>query len=316
MKDNILISICIPTYNRGNKLKNQLEFLIEEIINCNDKVEILVGDNCSNDNTFEIVKNISIKNNNIKYFQNGENLGIAGNIEMLFSHSNGKYIWFLGDDDRLEKYSIENLIKYIYKNYFSIDLLLINHYVIKKNQRFKFYDFDCVNIKRLSNIFIDRYHNGLMFISSLIYRKQLISNLIHDKHINRNITLPLGLSLVSGKKNIKIFEKPIIYNEWGNTSWSNEAYKVNSIDKVLLLNRLENVYGLHYLKKFMKFYSFNLNLIKFIFYSNISYRERITILKNLVKSTKNNFNYWVVFRAFIIVGFTLIVNVINKKNNR
>ncbi|MDD2524542.1 MAG: glycosyltransferase, partial [Endomicrobiaceae bacterium] len=48
--NNPLLSICIPTYNRADYLNQS----IQSIVNSDgfgDKVEIVISDNCSTDNT-------------------------------------------------------------------------------------------------------------------------------------------------------------------------------------------------------------------------------------------------------------------------
>ena len=77
---NYKLSICIPTYNRSNELKQcidsivcQKEFLI------NNQVEIIVCDNCSSDNTKVICKDFESRfGANFKYYCNNVNIGASG----------------------------------------------------------------------------------------------------------------------------------------------------------------------------------------------------------------------------------------------
>ena len=52
-----LLSICIPTYNRASFLKEALSRVLSQLsqIKDNNKIELLVSDNCSTDNTAEVV---------------------------------------------------------------------------------------------------------------------------------------------------------------------------------------------------------------------------------------------------------------------
>ena len=54
---NKLLSICIPTYNRAQFLPALLESIITQINGHEDKVEIIVSDNASTDNTKQITQN-------------------------------------------------------------------------------------------------------------------------------------------------------------------------------------------------------------------------------------------------------------------
>ena len=56
MKDTQpLLSICIPTYNRAELLRQCLESIISESNVFTDKVEVIVSNNCSTDKTEEII---------------------------------------------------------------------------------------------------------------------------------------------------------------------------------------------------------------------------------------------------------------------
>jgi glycosyltransferase involved in cell wall biosynthesis len=72
-----VLSICIPTYNSSKFLSETLDSIVPQFDNKEffDKTEIIISDNDSPDNTFDIVKKYQKKYNNIKYFKNHTNLG-------------------------------------------------------------------------------------------------------------------------------------------------------------------------------------------------------------------------------------------------
>ena len=91
MENKILLSICIPTCNRGSILDTViLNYITNEEFD--DSVELVISDNASTDNTEDIVNEI-IKNNpskNISYYKNKENIG-AKNFFAVISRAKGKY---------------------------------------------------------------------------------------------------------------------------------------------------------------------------------------------------------------------------------
>jgi len=106
------LSICIPTFNRAAYLDINLGFLSRQPeIN---KVQIVVSDNCSSDNTAEVVKKYAELN--IKYHKQSRNIGMSGNIDTLPVISDGEYIWFLGDDDIIAPNSIEKVLRVLNDN--------------------------------------------------------------------------------------------------------------------------------------------------------------------------------------------------------
>jgi glycosyltransferase involved in cell wall biosynthesis len=51
-----LLSICIPTFNRAYILEKTLHSIVsQKIFQDTNEIEVIVSDNCSSDNTFEIV---------------------------------------------------------------------------------------------------------------------------------------------------------------------------------------------------------------------------------------------------------------------
>ncbi|KQS93204.1 glycosyltransferase family 2 protein [Chryseobacterium sp. Leaf394] len=105
-----LLTIAIPTYNRASILSKSLEKLFAEISYNKDIIELLVSDNCSSDNTQEIIENFILRGHSITYNRNLVNLGMDGNFSYCFKNAKGKYIWVLGDDDHLLEGSLNKII--------------------------------------------------------------------------------------------------------------------------------------------------------------------------------------------------------------
>lgn len=55
-QENYRLSICIPTYNRAEKLKMMLDSIYLEYEELKDKIQICISNNHSSDNTNEVVK--------------------------------------------------------------------------------------------------------------------------------------------------------------------------------------------------------------------------------------------------------------------
>lgn len=88
-----LVSVIIPTYNAAATLRDALESVVNQLYL---KIEIIVVDYQSNDDTKEIVASypsVRFVSENEKGIYNAMNTGIA--------QANGKWIYFLGADDLL-----------------------------------------------------------------------------------------------------------------------------------------------------------------------------------------------------------------------
>ena len=108
-----IVSITIPTYNRGYLLKETLVALFSQIDEDQlyDQVEVVVCDNASLDNTAEVV-NFYISQNKYRiiYNKNEENLGVIKNILKTVELSNGTFWMFYGDDDVVPKGALKKII--------------------------------------------------------------------------------------------------------------------------------------------------------------------------------------------------------------
>ena len=121
---NIKVSVITPTYNSEKFIKETLESIINQT---HKNLEVLVVDDCSKDNTIEIVK--SFNDSRIKLFQNEKNSGAAYSRNKALSEATGDYIAFLdGDDlwykDKLEKqltFMLDNNYVFCYTKYELID---------------------------------------------------------------------------------------------------------------------------------------------------------------------------------------------------
>lgn len=114
------ISIIITTYNCADTIT----FAIDSLINkkYEDRMEIIVVDDCSTDETTEIVNNYVENYSFINLYileKNNGSPSVPRNIGI--ENSNGKYITFLDDDDRANIDNLFNFIDYALQK--NVDLL-------------------------------------------------------------------------------------------------------------------------------------------------------------------------------------------------
>ena len=108
----MLISVCIPTFDRPENLINCLNSLA---LQTNKNFEVCISDNCSKKNIKKLILPYK-KKLKITFNKNNKNLGFALNLLKVSSMANGEFIWFLGDDDLLVNNAIDTLTKLIKKN--------------------------------------------------------------------------------------------------------------------------------------------------------------------------------------------------------
>jgi len=106
-----IISVIIPTYNRENLIIKSVKSILNQSYK---NIEIILIDDCSNDNTKSKIKKLGDKR--IKYIKLKKKSGANYARNIGIKKSKGKYIAFQDSDDifhydKLQK-QLENLIKY------------------------------------------------------------------------------------------------------------------------------------------------------------------------------------------------------------
>ena len=108
-----MVSIITPVY--------KCEKLIEETIKCvlnqtYKNWEWLLVDDCTPDNSAEIIKKYQEKDNRIKYFKLNENSGAAIARNKALSESRGRFVAYLDADDLWRNNKLEKQVSFMKEN--------------------------------------------------------------------------------------------------------------------------------------------------------------------------------------------------------
>ncbi len=95
-KKEPLVSVNITTYNRANLLKRCVDSVLMQNYS---NMEIIIVDDCSQDNTKEMVEEYQLRDISITYIKHEKNSGLAVARNTALKNSNGVYIAFMDDDD-------------------------------------------------------------------------------------------------------------------------------------------------------------------------------------------------------------------------
>lgn len=122
---NALVSIIMPSYNTGRFIAETINSVLAQTY---ENWEIIIVDDCSTDNTDEIVAEY-LRDERIRYFKNEKNSGAAVSRNRALREARGEWIAFLDSDDlwspdKLEKqvgFMEKNGYRFSYTNYIEID---------------------------------------------------------------------------------------------------------------------------------------------------------------------------------------------------
>ncbi|WP_270332074.1 glycosyltransferase [Streptococcus infantarius] len=111
MSEKSLLSVIVPVYNNENTIEDCIRSIIDQTY---PYTEIIIINDGSTDNSFEILKYLSNQYENITLI-NSVNKGVSCARNLGLERASGKYVAFVDGDDLLEPKMYETLIK-IYNN--------------------------------------------------------------------------------------------------------------------------------------------------------------------------------------------------------
>lgn len=112
--NKLKLSIAMATYNGSRYISEQLQSLANQTIK---PYEIVICDDCSKDNTVEIIENFKRSSGlNIKVFVNHKNLGVIKNFERAISLTSGDIIFISDQDDYWFSNKLEAYVDAFEKN--------------------------------------------------------------------------------------------------------------------------------------------------------------------------------------------------------
>lgn len=118
IKDNPKVSVIIP-------LKDRAEYIGPTLRTCMiqdyENFEIIVSDDCSDDNTVEVVRELQKQDIRIKLFDHKQHLGMRDNFEFALNQVTSGYVLALGGDDGLTPGCISRMVEIIKEK--KVDLL-------------------------------------------------------------------------------------------------------------------------------------------------------------------------------------------------
>lgn len=106
---NQIASVVLCTRNRSNLLKRTLDALNNQTLGPNE-YEIIVVDDCSNDNTALVCKNLTNKIPNMKFIRSETHSFLSSARNMGIEHSKGDVVLFTDDDCIPRKDWIEKMV--------------------------------------------------------------------------------------------------------------------------------------------------------------------------------------------------------------
>lgn len=311
---NPKIDILMATYNGEKYIYEQLESILNQTYK---NINIIISDDCSKDNTVNIIKEFEKKDNRITVYEQKKNLGVVKNIEFLLKKVENEYYMLSDQDDiwlpqKIEK-SMECLVRTNADLVFG-DLEVVNQDL--KTMYPSFGDYMLLNkkIKKYINSYkINYLYNcvtGCTILSKKIFIPKIIPIPTDSKYVLHDHWIGLILSL-NGRLTY-IDEKYIKYRQHGNNEVGTDkiSHRFKKLNQVrdLFINVKLGVFGVYVRNN--NVFPKNMQILNnkaYEYFKDIQ-KKRFFNLKNwgifhkLYKT--ENFKYYV--ENFIIMNFPII----------
>ena len=265
------ISIFLPIYNKANFLKRSITSIqIQTLRN----IEIIAINDCSNDNSLEILNKLAEKDSRIKIVNNKKNLGLLFSRAIGVLNSNGEYLMNLDPDDELK--DSDNL-EYLYKKAIKFKLDIITYGVEKKSKEKSHKLILCSNFNSI-------IYQPEIFISGNKNRDYLIWNKLVKKELFLNA--------------YTIFKKEIYEEKWNygeDEIWSSLIYK--------------NAKSMICIKKIIYIYNINNSSLMRNKYNILYIKNLIKWVKMFTKILNNKNN-----KNFLFNRFNYLITLLSKNN--
>ncbi len=108
-----LVSIIMPSYNSSRFISQSIESVVSQTYT---DWELLITDDCSTDDTCDIVRKYAETDNRIKLFKLSQNSGAGVARNNSIQQAKGRYIAFLDSDDLWQPTKLEKQINFLKTN--------------------------------------------------------------------------------------------------------------------------------------------------------------------------------------------------------
>ncbi len=102
------VTIGIPTFRRGALLRRAVASALAQSY---PDVEVVVSDNCSNDDTASVGRELAASDARLRFLQQATNVGPTANLLAVLAAARGEYFMWLGDDDWIDPDYVQRCVE-------------------------------------------------------------------------------------------------------------------------------------------------------------------------------------------------------------
>ncbi len=324
------ISIIVPVYNTEKYLNRCLESIISQSLK---EIEIIIINDCSSDNSLEIIKKYIKKDKRIILIDKIKNEGVSAARNSGIEIASGDYILCIDSDDWIESNYLKDMYEIAIK--YDADMIITDFYFDygEKNIIYQFDQYEenkiILNNKKIIKNLASREENGFSCVWNKLVKKEIYlkNNIKFPEKISMGEDLFVVISLVYfSKKIVKL-----------NKAYLHYIQNVNGLTKKPKFSTLVSIYfALQKIEAFLKDKNYDLileelkfnHLFSWIFLVKPNFEDKLynKILieflnliekKHLNKNNEKIIKYYFLFRKIFnpYLSFKLVWKLVNLKKN-
>jgi len=247
------ISVIVTTYNHEKYIKQCLESILCQKGDFN--LEIIIGDDCSTDQTKEIIQNYEEEFSDIIFIlKSQENMGITKNLKRCLDACNGLYVAICeGDDYWIDEYKLQKQMILLSSNdHFSMvySSIFINY---EGDERLFFFNKEkpLINNEITTNALID--YNYIGNFSCCMYKIKTIRSLPEDLFNLFIVDWAFNIAC-SEIGNIGFLDEYMsVYRKHAKGAWSGKSVHARNNELLLLIDTYDNYFKYKYHNGFQEY---------------------------------------------------------------
>lgn len=278
------INIILITYNHANYIKQTLESILMQELPYD--VEIIVADDCSTDNTVDIIKEYETSTPfSFLYLDKTKNIGYVRNYQQAFAACSGDYIAIMeGDDYWLTPYHLKNHISFLEK--LPDSSMSYNRHLRLFEDQNREEIFDWTGDKDYQLITTEQLAlgNRIGNLSCCIFRGKLVQQLDQKLFDMEIADWMLGMYMGQFGPLLYLKEVTSAYRIHDNGQWS----QMNERDQCARIIELINEYDQYFNYKYTTYFTKHKQRLEILLYGDKSLKGRLkSITPSFIKRIYN-----------------------------